>query len=455
MIVMKNNKISSCALVSVPLLFAMAETGFAKDIRKPNVILILADDFCAGDISLMNSGRTTTPTLDSLIRTGLYFSDAYSGSTVSAPSRACILTGLYPHQTGCVTLNLIQFPEFTRIKQGIPTIADIFKSNGYVTGLVGKWHCGIGNGYHPIDRGFDYFTGVSAFNINTYDDYCLNVQRDTIRIKDCYLTDKIGMEAVAFIEKNKDRSFFLHLAHYAPHRPLGAPEEIIAKYEEKGYDRNIATLYAMVEVMDRNIAEMMECLKRNNLLENTIIIFSSDNGPDPVVGERYNLSRKGTKYTVYEGGIKVPFLVSWKDKILPGVTDMRVHFADVLPTLIDMCGLDAEDCKFDGISFFPGINDSIRSQEYSDRYLYWQWNRGVPFYSHNAAVMHGKWKLVRPYVSKQVIIEESALTPALYDIESDPGEQNDLSEQYPEVVRELSVYLENWSRRQEMLRLAD
>lgn len=439
------------------LFLISASSGFAvQTIKNPNVILILADDFCPGDIAAFNKGMTYTPTLDSLIHKGLYFTNAYAGSAVSAPSRACLLTGLYPHQTGCVTLGPVQFPDFTRIKKDIPTIADIFKANGYVTGLVGKWHCGVGEGYHPLDRGFDYFAGVyefDKFKLGSYNNYSFAIQRDTVRISDCYLTDKIGQSAIDFIEQHKNSSFFLHVAHYAPHRPLGAPDYLIDKYRKKGLDKNISTLYAMVEIMDRNIGEMLNCLRENDLLQNTIIIFSSDNGPDPLVGERYNLSMKGSKYTVYEGGIKVPFIMNWQGHIPSGMTNLRLHFIDILPSLVDICNLEYDISSFEGKSFFQEIMDYDYCNTHSDRYLYWQWNRGIPYYSHNAAILKGKWKLVKPYITKETVIGDLNNMPVLYDIERDPMENTDVSHKYPEIVKELSLYLENWSRQQEILRL--
>ena len=135
-----------------------------------------------GDISYYNHGITDTSNIDKLIEDGVVFSQAYSSAPVSAPARASLLTGLYPHATGCVTLNLQRYPELTRIKKSVPTLADVFRDNGYVTGLVGKWHCGIGEGYHPLDRGFDVFEGYHGFDLKTYNDYYINIGKKKKRV---------------------------------------------------------------------------------------------------------------------------------------------------------------------------------------------------------------------------------------------------------------------------------
>lgn len=302
----------------------------------PNVILILADDMGIGDVSLLNEGRTNTPSIDKLAKTGIWFDQAYSAAPVCAPARASLLTGQYPHRTGCVTLNMQRFPELSRMKKGLYTIADVFSANGYVTGLVGKWHCGIGHDYHPLRRGFHEFEGFHGLNVPSYFDYELIVQDSLIDVKDKYLTEDISERAIQFVRRHQNESFFLHLAHYAPHRPLGAPEEMIAKYEAKGFDKNTATIYAMIEIMDDGIGQLVEELDKLGLRDNTIILFASDNGPDLLTGERFNLQLKGTKYTVNEDGIRVPFIVNWPQKIQPRISKDMVHFTDIFPTLVEI-----------------------------------------------------------------------------------------------------------------------
>lgn len=418
----------------------------------PNVILILADDMAYGDLSLINDGRTTTPSINQLARESVWFTRGYSAAPVCAPARAALLTGLHPHQTGCVTLNMQRFPELSRISLDLPTMADVFADNGFATGLIGKWHCGDGTKYHPMERGFQEFEGFLGYMINTYFDYELDFNHKIQRFEDRYLTDHLTQRAVEYVRRHKDHPFFLHLAHYAPHRPLNAPEEIIQKYRDQGHPENTSTIYAMIEVMDRGIGQLLDELDRLGIRENTIVIFLSDNGPDPVAGTRDNLDLRGTKYTVYEGGIHVPFFVQWKGKFKPVQNDQIVHFTDLFPTLVDLCQLELnEDIDFAGGSLAGILEGDTVSVATAARY--WQWNRGVPSYSHNAAIRMGKWKLVRPYLTRDIPMNPSGEQPVLYDLENDPFEQRDVSDSNGTVYKTMSVMLEDWSRKVEHTRM--
>ncbi|MFO7852741.1 MAG: arylsulfatase [Bacteroidota bacterium] len=418
----------------------------------PNIILILADDMGIGDVSLINEGRTHTPAIDKLAGEGIWFNQAYSAAPVCAPARASLLTGQYPHRTACVTLNMRRFPELTRMKKELHTIADVFAENGYVTGLIGKWHCGIGEEYHPLSRGFQEFEGFHGFNVPSYFDYEFIVQDSLFKVKDKYLTDDISERAIRYIRRHRTKPFFLHLAHYAPHRPLGAPEKVVDKYLEKGFDKNTATIYAMIEIMDDGIGRLVNELEQLGIRENTLIIFASDNGPDPLTGERFNMELKGTKYMVNEGGIRVPFIVNWPGKIKSGKVEEVVHFTDIFPTLVEICDFKVPfQQKTDGKSFAGLLNDQ-NSQLPEVRM--WQWNRGVPDYSYNATIRQGDWKLVRPFVSHwEIPMEKSKLKPVLYNLKNDPAEQHDVSEKYPEIYNELRVKLEQWCREVEFDRL--
>lgn len=413
----------------------------------PNVILILADDFAIGDLASFNGGITKTPSLDKLIDEGVYFNHAYSGSAVCSPSRAALMTGRYPHRTGSVTLNMQQYPELSRIAKSEVTIGNVFQKNGYKTGLIGKWHNGLGEEYHPLNRGFDEFEGFVGFNVSeTYFKYSLDVQGTYHDVDDKYLTNDLTERAKNFVNRHKAEPFFLFLAHYAPHRPLSAPEELIQNYLDKGFNKNTSTIYAMIEVMDRGIGELVDELKKLEIDDNTIILFSSDNGPDPIPGERFNVDMKGTKYTVNEGGIHVPFVVRWPDTLQPGERDQVIQFTDVLPTLADLLSFDVkDDLKWDGGSFRDILFDKNAVGDLPP-YRYWQWNRGVPMYSHNAAIRDGDWKLVRPYVTRNVPDAESSARPVLYNIAEDPTESVDVSDENRTQYQKMRVYLRQWAR---------
>lgn len=420
--------------------------------KMPNVILILADDMAFGDISYINGGQTSTPSLDQLIQQGIWFNQAYSASPVCAPARAALLTGMYPHQTGCITLGMQRFPEITKMDKDLKTLADVFKENNYATGLIGKWHCGEGVGYHPLDRGFEEFEGFVGYMVKDYFSYKLDIQKNIEKFDNKYLTDDLSQRAINFVRKHKDQPFFLHLAHYAPHRPLGAPQEIVDTYLEQGFPENTATIYAMIEVMDRGIGQLLSELDTLGIRENTLIIFTSDNGPDPIPGERPNQGLRGTKYTVYEGGIHVPFIMNWQGKLKPNQVDNTIQFTDVFPTLVDLCNLELSDSiKFVGGSL-NGLLSGGQANQLPER-RYWQWNRGVPFYSHNAAMREGKWKLVRPYLTRIIPEGPSEMRPQLYDLENDPFEKQNVAQQHQRIYEDMIVRLEEWSRMVEYDRL--
>ena len=421
--------------------------------NKPNVILIMADDMGLGDLSFINPSLSrTTPNLDKLVEEGVWLSQAYAASTVCAPSRAALLTGLYPHQTGCVTLNMASFPELTRVDESLSMIADAFSDNGYVTGLIGKWHCGEGEGYHPMDRGYKVFEGFLGYMVNSYFTYELDINRTYKKFDNRYLTYELSDRAIEFVRRHKDVPFYLELAHYAPHRPIGAPEEFIVHYLEKGYDENTATIYAMIEIMDKGIGQLVAELDHLGIRDNTLIIFTSDNGPDPLTGERFNLGLRGAKYDIYEGGIHVPLILNWQNKMEPAHIKELIHHTDIFPTLVDICKLElSDDIPFVGGSIAGLLMGEPEYNLPEDRY--WQWNRGVPRYSHNAAMRRGNWKLVRPFVTRGIPEGASDRRPELYDLENDPFEENDVSKQNQQVYATMNVYLEQWTREMEFRRL--
>lgn len=424
-----------------------------KKNQKPNVILIMADDMGIGDLSSLNNGLNNTPSLNTLKNESLFFKNAYSSSTVCAPARAALLTGMYPHRTGVVSLNSEKYPKLTRIKKQIPTLANAFKQNGYKTGLIGKWHTGVGEDYHPLKRGFDIFEGfVQAKQIPTYFDYTLESNGSLVHQTNKYLTRDLSERAINFIQKNKEHPFFLHLAHYAPHRPIGAPDAYVEKYKQKGFDTETATVYAMIEIIDETVGELLLELKRLNLEENTIVIFTSDNGPDPMVQKRFNLNLKGSKYTVYEGGIQVPFMMKWKNHLVPKETDKIITFIDVLPTLVNMCDLKfSTPFGLDGSSFLNqklNLNPTKKHKEF-----YWQWNRYLPNYKFNAAVQLDEWKLVRPFTTKEIPKPNTALPAVLYHLKTDPKEQFDVAEKYPKKVKKLTKLLDRWTQKIEKDRI--
>ena len=418
----------------------------ADNTRPPNVILILADDMTVGDLSFLNNGRTSTPNLDRLAEQSVYCEQAYSASCVCAPARAALLTGRYPHRTGVVTLNMYNYPKLTRLRHDETTIAEIFRANGYATGLVGKWHCGMGKGYEPRSHGFDEFEGFSGADGLSYFKYQLTTNDQKVTVTDQYLTEDLTERAIGFIRRHHEQPFFLHLAHYAPHRPLEAPEELIETWQNRGFDRKIATIYAMIQVMDRGIGELLYELERLKLADDTIVIFASDNGQDPLTGSRFNHELRGAKYEIYEGGIRVPLMFHWPGRLQPRRTSSLIHFVDIMPTVLDLCDISIpDDVDVDGVSHEPWLVGS-GDQVGDEVARFWQWNRGTPNYTHNAAVRKGNWKLIRPYVTRAVNPPDSQSPPALYDLATDPFEMHDLSSSQPDKAAQLSEALTNWTQ---------
>ena len=424
-----------CSISSIP-------SAHAAD-SKPIVIFILADDMAPGDFASANDGLSRTPNLDRLAKESVNFVQAYSGSCVCAPARAALLTGRYPHRTGVVTLNMNRYPNLTRLRHDEITIAERLRENGYATGLVGKWHCGKGEEFSPLRHGFAEFEGFSGSQELSYFRYSLQVNESTVEVDDEYLTNDLSKRAIEFVQRHRSEPFFLHLAHYAPHRPLEAPPERVAFFKDKGLDESQATIYAMIEVMDRGIGDLMTELDRLNLSERTVVIFASDNGPDPITGERYNQNLKGMKYEVGEGGIRVPLLVRWPGRFQPASVAMPVHFVDLFPTILDMCGVEPPpNISIDGESFLQLLDGGARPS----RRMFWQWNRGNPNYTHNAALREGRWKLVRPFITRKVNPEDSTESPRLFDLSADPFESRDLAREQPERVREMNRRLLEWTR---------
>ena len=413
----------------------------------PNVIVILADDMAIGDIAKFNQGITRTPTLDRLIAEGLWFDRAYSGSPVCAPSRAALLTGRYPHRTGVVSLDLSKEPVLTRLKRDETTLADVFAANGYRTGLIGKWHTGLGEGYGPVARGFQEVAVFHGSDKGGYHRYILHTDdrmAEAPKPQKVYLTDELNRRAIEFVRRHASEPFFLHLAHYAPHRPLEAPEEAIQPYLEAGYERDVATIYAMIEIMDRGLGELMTALETLGLRERTLVIFASDNGPDSLVPERFNMDLRGTKYTVNEGGIHVPFIMHWPGTIQSGKRPDIVHFTDVLPTLVEVCGLKHTPAlPLDGRSFASLLKEG---GSFASSQRFWQWNRHEPNHTHNAAMRDGPWKLVKPFVTKNKISGNSDAPYELFNLDNDPAEATNLAAQEPKRLEAMRESLHQWSR---------
>ncbi len=455
----------------------------------PNIVLMVADDMGYGDFGLYSEGRVHTPALDELASQGIRLTQHYAGSAVCSPSRAALLTGRYPIRTGAVTPQEVLGND--RIALGESSIADSFKAAGYATGMVGKWHNGaLDPRFHPNARGFDEFAGFCG---GWADYYRWNLDRNGILEKsdERYLTDVLADEAASFIDRHQSESFFLMVTWNAPHSPLQAPEEVTQRYVDAGFELATAIIYAMIEVMDRGIAKVREALRSAGIEDDTLLMFTSDNGPAfrhrndqvpagvPLDSVRFNNGFAGAKGSVYEGGIRVPMIARWANGLPQDIEiSDQICFTDWLPTLLSLTGSSSVGEKsIDG----HDVGDVLRGdspQEQPRRF--WQWNGDSPIGVTNAAMRHGDWKLVRPaldiayasdrdqqladdYIEKDIeykyhpenitekfnwpepkkIVPEPP-APELYDISVDPGETNDVAVANPTIASGMLAELETW-----------
>lgn len=446
----------------------------SKHTKHPNIIFILADDMGYGDLGMFNNGLSQTPVLDEFARTGICLSQHYSAAPICSPARAALLTGRYPQRTGAIDTRELRPLSNLALRE--ITIADRLRSAGYATGLVGKWHNGsLGEAYHPNARGFDEFVG---FRGGGQDYWNWNLDRNGVLQSGNgrYLTDVLTDEAIAFLRRHRSHPFFLMLAYNAPHDPWQAPESDVRPFLETGrFTPEVSTIYGMIRRMDAGIGQVLAELQALGLQENTLVVFTSDNGPElDGACARFNCGYAGAKMYVYEGGIRVPCLLRWPAG-LPGggYSDDMTHFCDWVPTLLGVAGISVPaHPKLDGIDMLPALRGEKPGE--GPRSRFWQFSRFQPLSFSNAAARHGDWKLVRPAIplTLKVAAPDSALDadfrahpyeqyepyvervprrvlpepppPRLFNIAIDPGETVNLADQEPARVTKMIRDLENW-----------
>lgn len=461
------------------LLSLIAIGGWSVAANRPNVIVIMTDDLGYGDLGCYGNKIVDTKNLDQFAHDNVLLQSHYSAAPISAPSRAGFLTGQFPQKVGAVDVPSNR--GLDRICLSDKTMADLFKENGYATAMIGKWHNGAHDmRYHPMNRGFQRFYGFLNGGMDYYN-WILDCNGAPVKSDGRHLTDVFTDEAISYVKQHKSNPFFLYLAYNAPHTPLQAPDSLIQKYKNKGkLTSAVATTYAMIEQMDINIGRLFDTIKALMLEQNTIILFTSDNGP--VFGgrgesnlTRYNCGLAGSKYFATEGGIRVPGIVSFPALLKKGEIYSPITFYDWMPTFSKLCGLKAnpkDRKKWDGTE----ISEQLKQQSNSDRTIFWQYNRYIPIEFSNSAVRQGNWKLVWKYrvgtnlkdkadnieyeyacrhehqlkgITKGLpVFEVGAVEkPALYNISDDPCEKNDLSVKYPDMVSELTKLYEVWFKK--------
>ena len=421
-------------------LFAILFHSSAQD--RPNIVFILSDDAGYADFGFQGSKEFKTPELDKLAKNSVRFTQAYVSAAVCGPSRAGLLTGKYQQKFGFEENNvpgLMSKSGLTGDDMGLPldqkTVADYLKEQGYKTALFGKWHQGNADRFHPTKRGFDEFYGFRG-GARSYMPYGsenkLTRQEDKLergfgnfQEHEGYLTDELADEAIAFMERNKNNPFFVYLAFNAVHTPMEATPEDLEKVN--GLTGKRKTLAAMAIAMDRACGKVLDRIEELGLDKNTLIVFTNDNGGPSDSNESLNDPLSGTKANHLEGGIRVPFLMSWPGKITPNIVyDHPISTLDLLPTFVTAAGGNVATIEdLDGVDLVPYLQGKNNGKPHE--ILYWKKeNRG--------AIRFNDWKLVR-FPDR----------PAeLYNIKEDVSEVNDLASKHPEKVRELYQKLFDW-----------
>ena len=456
------------------------KTSFLNDLRnsekgkQPNVVLIVCDDLGKFEVSAYGSEHIETPNIDKLGSEGVIFQNAYVTSPICAASRAGLLTGRIQNRYGFETQivdyypankleywwaknmiemdswDLLSEPEYPseedHNKQGIPpseiNLAELLQASGYHTGLMGKWHLGYADDYLPHNRGFDKQYGFyGAFSLYTsekekegifnyeHDHFGIKHQwdkgrsgngaireNDEIIVEEQYLTHAIRDRSIQFIKENKERPFFLYCSFSAPHVPFQAPEKYMERYTHIE-DPNKQTYYAMIAALDDSIGEIEQTLQQEGLDSNTLVIFISDNGGATYTEATDNGPYKGGKTTQFEGGINVPFIIKWKEKIEPGtIYSKPVSSTDIFTTVSAAAGIDLpKDREYDGVDLIPHVLGSENSSPHE--YLYWRAN-------HIWAIRDSSHKL---------ILSTRDNWSELYDLKSDISEQQEISKDNPEI----------------------
>ncbi len=431
--------------------FAQAQPGQDDEASAPNILLIIADDMGYGDLGCTGTAVIQTPHLDALAADGRLCTQAYVTSSVCAPSRAGLLTGRYPSRIG-FEANLNRWSENTPTRREFyglhpseATLADHLRHNGYRTFAVGKWHLGYEDEHYPTARGFDHFTGMRGGSHG----YFLNRVRNAIErdgepvaeFSSAYATDYFTDEAIRYIADSSltpGGPWFLYLAYNAPHTPMQATDDDLAHYQHVRNEKR-RTYCAMVHALDRGVGRIVEHLKQTGQYDNTLIVFFSDNGGPRRTNASWNGPFSGSKGNLREGGIRVPMIVCWPDRVPAGEPYAGVvSTLDLLPTLLAACGgqtLELTDGSGDNARprTYDGINilDALAAnQPTPDRYLFWR------LQGQTAVLVNGEDKLIR-----------LAHRPAqLFRLPDDLGEQQDRSGDDPDAVADLFRVIHDWER---------
>jgi arylsulfatase A-like enzyme len=451
-------------LIAALTLLAAADLHAGDAKRKPNIVFFLVDDLGWTDLGCQGSKFYETPNIDKLAKSGMRFTNGYAACPVCSPTRASIMTGKYPARlhitnwfSGMNKGKLLPAPYEQQLPLGEFTLAEALREAGYATGFFGKWHLG-GEGFEPTRQGFDVNLGGNHRGSppSYFSPYKNPQLPDGPRGE--HLADRLATEAISFIEKNKDRPFLVYMSFYSVHTPLQAKQELVAKYKAKAEKNPIGTptflpehdkkarqvqdhpVYSgMIESMDTNVGRILSKLEELGLDDNTIIIFTSDNG-GLATAEGWptsNLPLRAGKGWLYEGGTRVAYMIRWPGHTRPGSTcDVPVISNDFYPTLLEMARLAARPKQhMDGVSLVPLLKESGK---FPDRPLFWHY----PHYSNqggrpSASIRQGDFVLIENY-------EDNSLE--LYNLKDDLGQKVNLAKKMPDQAALMLKRLHNWQQ---------
>ena len=403
--------------------------------RKPNIILILADDMGYGDAGCYGSKHLQTPAIDTLADRGLRFTDFHSNAPVCSPTRAALLTGCYQQRCGIEGVISAKNHREKGLSLENVTFADLLKTAGYRTAVFGKWHLGYEPRFNPRYQGFDEFVGFVSGNIDYHshidqagvEDWWQDVE---LIPEEGYSTDLVTSHGLSFIQRHKDKPFCLYLAHECPHYPyqgpndpadrtVGKPEPILGRRKDR-----TAAYKEMMESMDTSIDRIVRKINSLDLEKETFIFFCSDNGP---TGPGSNGPLKGKKGSLWEGGHRVPGIAYWPSKIRPGtVTNETALTMDLLPTLASLAGLSPPTTlKLDGVDLLPLM---VGEKPLSERSLFWR-------FKNDCAIRKGPWKLI------------NGESQSLFHLDDDISETTNIIRKEQERGKSLEQELMNWSRK--------
>lgn len=452
------------AIAAILLFVSCSEKVQQESSPKPNVIIVMTDDQGIGDFGFTGNPYIKTPVIDKLADQSLNLTNFYV-APVCAPTRASLMTGRYSERTGVYDT----YKGGAIMSDSEITIAEILQENGYETGIFGKWHLGDNYPYRPFDQGFETSVVFRAGGVGQPGDIFNFFARDSSYFNPVlfkngepvktigYCSDVYTDETIEFINKNQKKSekpFFAYLSFNAPHTPLQLPQEYYNMYKDIEFDASkfevydeivekmtakdieaAKKVYGMVSNIDDNIGKLIQSLKEQGIYDNTIIVFLTDNGPQQ---NRYKMGLRERKSSVFGGGVRVPCLIHYPEKFKEKQElDATIAHIDLLPSILDLCGLEKVNHKIDGMSFFSSDNDDYSAFE--NRTLFFEWGRGFLTKYRNFSALKNNFKLVG-----NTSAESSIENFELYDVESDPQEKNNILAENTEIANALKTEIDDW-----------